>query len=303
MNVILKGISYIRNLFKKSFFLAILFSSNFAFAKIHEFETTHLKSLAGTGVAGVFMEEAAFLNPASLAYFNNGVVYFQRDLLKFKNSQGAITDEPKATAFVFADGNPNVSGSLSFIKQEEGAYKRERWGLSMSGPINSQSSLGVSVRKTTDTNKSVSSELKYHQTVIGVTHVIDPQTSFGFVVYDALNSKAHETKAMIGAQHLMATVATLNVDVSANYKADEIPDTVMYRGGIQFKVLDDFFVRFGAFNDKSKQEKGNGFGIGWVQPKLSFEFAIKNTTQKANLNQGIAESKLKETSFSGSLRF
>ncbi len=303
MNVILKGISYIRNQIKKSFFTALLFASNLANAKIHEFETTHLKSLAGTGVAGVFMEEAAFLNPASLSYFDTAAFYVQRDSLKFKNSKGVITSEPKATAFVFADGNPNVSGSLSYVNQEEGAFTRKRWGLSVSGPLNSQSSLGFSTRKTSDENSLLGTKIDYYQTVVGVTHSIDTQTSFGAIIYDVLNSKAQETKAMIGGQHLFASLATVNFDMSANYKAEEITNTVMYRGGLQLKVLDDFYLRFGAFNDKSKLEKGNGLGIGWIQPRLAFEFAIKNTTLKANAALGTSETKLKETSFSGSIRF
>jgi len=303
LNVILKGINYIRNQIKKSFFIAFICSFNFANAKIHEFETTHLKSLAGTGVAGIFMEEAAFLNPASLSYFNNGVIFFQRDSLTLKNNQGAITGEPKSTAIVFADGNPSVSGSLSYLTQEEGQHKRKRWGLSLSGPVNSQSSLGISTRKTKDENKTSGSILEYYQTVIGVTHAVDSQTSFGFVLYDAFRSKAKDTRAMIGAQHLLASVFTVNADLSADYRAEEISESLMYRGGMQFKVLDDFFIRFGAFNDKSRKEKGNGFGIGWVQPRLSFEFAIKNTSQKADALLGTTDSKIKETSLSGSIRF
>lgn len=303
MFIILKGISYIRNLFKKSFFIAFLLSATLANAKIHEFETTHLKSLAGTGVAGIFMEEAAFLNPASLAYFNNGSVYAQRNTHKFKNTQGLVTDESKATAFVFADGNPNVSGSLSYVDQEEGVFKRKRWGLSVSAPLNKESSLGVSTRKSTDENSLLQTKDDYYQTVVGVTHSLDSQTSFGVVFYDVLNSKAKETKAMVGAQHMFANTATLNFDLSANYKAEEITDTVMYRGGLQFKVLDDFYLRFGAFNDKSKQEKGNGYGIAWIQPRLAFEFAIKSTNAKADLALARSERKLKETSLSASFRF
>ena len=67
-------------------------------AKIHEFETTHLKSAGSTGVAGIFMEEAAFLNPASLAFFTQGSVFFQRDTLQLKNAAGDIIQKPKNTS-------------------------------------------------------------------------------------------------------------------------------------------------------------------------------------------------------------
>jgi hypothetical protein len=277
--------------------------SNFAFAKMHEFETTHSKSIAGTGVAGIYMEEAAFLNPASLAFFNQADVYVQRDMLQIKDKDGNVIQKPKNTGVVMADGNSSLSGSLSYVHQEEGDQKRSRWGLTASSPLSQESSFGVSVRKSKDENLTTKTEVDYYQTVIGVTHSLSSQTSLGIVAYDAFNSKAGETKAIIGGQHIFADYVTLAFDFGGNYNADEISDTLLYRGGVQLRVMNDFFLRFGAFNDKSRQEKGNGFGLAWVQPKLAFEFAIKNTKQEADLAINRNESKIKEASFGVSLRF
>jgi hypothetical protein len=274
-----------------------------SFAKIHEFETTHLKSKGGTGVAGIFMEEAAFLNPATLAFFDANNIYVQRDVLEFKNSNGVVTQKPKSTAVVISDGNPTLSGSLSYVFQEEGTFKRKRWGLSTSSPINEKSAFGVSFRKSEDTNTLDNSKKDYYQTVFGVTHAIDAQTSFGVVLYDAFASKADAVRAMAGFQHIFADTATIAFDASGNYNSDEISKTVMYRGSVQIKVLNDFYIRVGAFNDKSLSEKGNGFGLSWIQPRLAFEFAIKNTKQQAVASLGRAETKLKESSFGASIRF
>lgn len=270
---------------------------------MHEFETTHTKSIAGTGVAGIYMEEAAFLNPASLAFFEEGNVYVQRDMMQIKDKDGHVIQKPKNTGVVLADGNPSLSGSLSYVHQEEGDTKRSRWGLSASSPLSKESSLGVSVRKSKDENLTSKTEVDYYQTVIGVTHALGPQTSLGIVAYDAFNSKAGETKAIIGAQHIFADYITLAFDFGGNYNAEEISDTLLYRGGVQVRILNDFFLRFGAFNDKSRQEKGNGLGLAWIQPRLAFEFALKNTKQEADLAINRNESKIKETSFGISLRF
>lgn len=278
-------------------------SSNFAFAKIHEFETTHLKSMAGTGVAGVFMEESAFLNPASLAFFQKGDVYFQRDMLQFKDTNGNIVQKPKSTGVVLADGNASLSGSLSYVSQEEGSQKRSRWGLTAAAPLNASSSFGTSIRKTKDEDSATNKKVDYYQTVIGVTHMISQSTTLGIVAYDPFNSAGDETKALIGFQQMFADYASIAGDFGGNYNSDEIADTLIYRGGIQLKVLDDFFIRFGAFNDKGRQEKGNGYGISWIQPRLAFEFAMKNTKQAANTAILRPESKLREVSFGASLRF
>lgn len=301
--VILKGNNNIRNQFKKSLFLLLILTSPFAAARVHEFETTHLKSMAGTGVAGVLAEEAAFLNPASLAFFNNLTVYAQRDQLTVKNNRGEIVQKPKAMGFVLADGNPSLSGSLSYTDQEEGSFERKRWAFSTSAPLSEQSAFGTSIRKSKDTDKLTNKVVDYYQTVAGITHALDPKTSLGIVAYDVFNSKGDETKALIGIQHILLDYVTGAIDVGADYTASEISDTLLYRGALQVKVLDDFYLRFGAFRDKLKEEKGNGMGLGWVSPRIAVEFAVKNSTIMASQKYLRNEFKNRETSFAASLRF
>lgn len=279
------------------------FMASGAYAKMHEFETTHLKSAGSTGVAGIFMEESAFLNPAGLAFFNLGSVYVQRDMPEFKDAAGNVVQKAKNTGVVFADGNPSLSGSLSYVHQEEGSMKRARWGLSTSSPLSKQSAFGVSLRKTKDENTVTGDKVNYYQTVFGVTHALDAQTSLGIVAYDAFNSKGNATKGLLGVQRVFVDYITLSFDVGANWKAEEISDSLLYRGAVQVRVLNDFYLRFGGFKDKEREEKGNGMGLAWIQPKLAFEFALKNTKQDPNVALARAESKIKETSFSVSLRF
>lgn len=271
-------------------------------AKIHEFETTHLKSTAGTGVGSILTEESAFLNPAPLAFFTTSTFYFQKDTAKLTENNVA-QPKPKSLGFVLADGNPSLSGSLSYVDQEEENIKRKRWGLSMSGPIADKSAMGVSVRQSKDENTTDKSVQKYYQTVIGVTHSIDEKFSMGIVAYDPFQSKAHETKGLIGFQYILLTYITASLDFGGDYTSDEISKTLIYKGALQVKVLDDFYLRFGGFKDKLRAEKGNGFGLSWIQPRLSFEFAMKNISKDKDLSINQNETKLKETSLAVSIRF
>jgi hypothetical protein len=258
--------------------------------------------MAGTGVGGVLAEEAAFLNPASLAFFNTATVYAQKDSAKLTENN-IVQPKPKSLGFVLADGNPSLSGSLSYITQEEDNNKRKRWGLSLSGPFSEKSAFGVSVRQTTDEDKEINISKKYYQTVFGVTHSIDEKLSLGIVAYDPFKSKGHETKALIGMQYVLMTYISAAFDFGANYNSEEITKTLLYRGALQIKVLDDFFLRFGAFNDKSRAEKGNGYGLAWIQPRLSFEISLKNTKRAKDDNLKLSETNFKETSFAASIRF
>ncbi|MDO9182652.1 MAG: hypothetical protein Q7U04_09600 [Bacteriovorax sp.] len=282
--------------------LSVFLLSTNAFSKIHEFETTHLKSTGGTGVAGIFNEESAFLNPASLAFFNTSSAYAQKDSGKLIND-GVFQPRPKALGFVLSDANPSLSGSLSYVNQEEDIYKRKRWGLTFSSPLAEKSAFGISVRQSIDENSLTKTSIKYYQTVLGVTHAIDEKLSVGIVAYDPFKSKGSETKAMVGFQYVLMSYITGSFDFGGDYYSDSISKTLLYKGSIQIKVLDDFFLRFGGFNDKSRSEKGSGYGLAWNQPRLSFEFALKNTNREKNLAINQSESSFKETSFSGSLKF
>ncbi len=123
------GKDNIRNHFKKTLITSIclLSFSSSAHSKIHEFETAHLKSMAGAGSGSILAEESAFLNPAPLAFFATSSVYAQKDTGTL-TSDGVSATKPKAVGFVLADGNPSLSGSLSYISQTEDIFTRKRWG-------------------------------------------------------------------------------------------------------------------------------------------------------------------------------
>lgn len=258
--------------------------------------------MAGTGVGSILTEESAFLNPAPLAFFSNSTFYVQKDTDTLTEG-GVGQPKPKSLGFVVSDGNPSLSGSLSYVTQEEENIKRKRWGTSISSPLSDKSAFGVSVRQTSDENTTTHITQKYYQTVLGVTHSIDEKVSLGVVAYDPFKSKGHETKALVGIQYVLLNYITAAVDLGGDYTSNDLSKTLLYKGALQVKVLDDFFLRFGGFNDKARAEKGSGLGLGWVQPRLSFEFAIKTTKRASDIGLNQTDSNFKETSFAASIRF
>ena len=271
---------------RKIFFLPILLMVGIAHAAVHEYETTHMKSMGGASVAGILAEESAFNNPAPLALFATSTVYAQTD----NSALG------KSTGFVVCDGNPQLSGSISYVHQKEDDFKRSRVGATMSVPTSNSSAAGISLRKTTDEVISSSTSINYYQTVLGVTHVVSDQLSIGLVAYDPFKSVAHETRGMIGLQYILLNYFTAAFDFGGNYNRDNISQYLIYKAAVQVTVLNDIYLRIGTFTDKEKNEKGTGMGLAWIQPRLSFMFAQKNfTTTTAR--------QIKETSLAVSLRF
>jgi hypothetical protein len=184
--------------------------------------------------------------------------------------------------------------SLSGISEEN--FKRSRWGVTLSTPSSQNSSIGVSVRKTTDDILSTRTSTNYYQTVFGIVHVISSEFSLGLLAYDPFKSAARETKALVGMQYTLLNYLTANLDFGGNYTSDNVSKELIYKAALQVTVLSDIFVRFGTFTDKEKKEKGNGMGLSWVQPRLSFMFGIKSYTNST-------ERRIKETSLAASIRF
>ncbi|MGZ3808430.1 MAG: hypothetical protein ACXVCE_10110, partial [Bacteriovorax sp.] len=191
--------------------------------------------MGGTGVGSILTEESAFLNPAALAFFSTSSFYAQKDSGKL-SSDGVNRPKPKALGFVLADGNPSLSGSLSYVDQDEEGVKRKRWGTTLSGPVSDKSAFGVSVRQTSDENTQTLVVQKYYQAVFGVTHSIDEKFSLGVVAYDPFKSKGKETKAIIGMQYILMSYITAAVDFGGDYTADDISKTLLYKGALQVKV-------------------------------------------------------------------
>lgn len=281
-----------------SFLVVPLLIANLAFAKIHNFETTHLKSTAGAGVGSILLEESALLNPGSIVFYNSGSLYFQKDKLKTTDSNKTNYPDQTGYGFIMAQGQPGVSGALSYVTHKEDETIRKRFGLTMSGQIAAQSAMGITLYKTSDIDTNSNRTSNYYQTTFGITHAVSENTSLGIVLNDAFKSNADESILTIGIQQGLLDYIHGIVDFGGNIRSDNFSKNLILKGAIQVKLLDDFYLRFGGFNDKSREEKGEAIGLGWVQPKLAFEFAIKNT-RSSILN---VDKTKKETSFSISLR-
>ena len=148
--IIMKHKSYILNLF--IVFVGLFPASSYCV--ISPFQTTRLKSTAGTGIATLAIDEASILNPAPLAFFKDASIYFQK-------SQGNITNDNEPlqswetgnTAFIASDTQNFLKGSVSYIRQFDGLDQRTQLGVSLASIIGPQSSLGLTLQKNKNPGK------------------------------------------------------------------------------------------------------------------------------------------------------
>jgi hypothetical protein len=305
------------NLFKsKSTIIAtilieLILYINPAHARIAEFQTTRLKSTGGAGVASFLVDEAPILNPAPIAFFNMSSIYFQKGNSEVNNIENSISSpelgdttnnisETDDIAFIASDSKGALKGTLGYIKQSQNNTVHKKITGSLSSLVGKKSSMGFSYsynKETTDGLQEKSKEFN-----VGVFHAMSPKFSLGMVAVNPFISTSKDTKGMIGLQYTFQDFISIMLDAGADY-TKVLSETIVYKAGAQLKIYNDFFLRFGMFDDKSLKEKGSGAGIGWVQPRLTMEFAIKNTKilEDEILNQ--QQQDLKETSFSVSYRF
>jgi hypothetical protein len=284
------------NLFFLSLGLLFTFST---YAKLRRFETTHQKAMGGTGVGSILLEESAFLNPSSSPFFQLNSIYLQYDRGNISDDLNSVLPKEKNSGFVLAQGGPPLSGTFSYSKQSYLNDIRKSYGLSIASMFSPKSTFGVSLKKQSDYIHAENLDHDYYQTTFGITHVLEGGSSVGIVLNDPFKSYAHETKIITGLHKNIASYIFGSVDIGCNYTASEFSDTLLLRGALHIRVWDDFFIKAGAFNDKEIKEKGESLGLIWVQPKLSLNFAIKNTDNYTNSRNIVKD---KESSFSFSFR-
>lgn len=289
-------------------FAACLLLSFPSLAELKDFQTTRLISTGGAGVGSVLMDEATILNPAPLAFFTVTSFYVQKTKAKIEETSAPQIKNNSKTdnwAFVASDGNGNMGASLSYQTEKNGEAERKRLGLAFGFPADKTSAMGVAVRRTTDrdtTDKIHYTEDTRYQFIGGVTHAISSAFTLGLIVIDPTKRIKNETRAVVGLQYVYEEFIALMLDGGTDY-TQKMRENAQYHAAIQFKVFSDVYLRFGAYEDKAKRERGNGAGLGWVSPKLVFEAALGSKTYNAYEKIRINKQESTETSFSLSYRF
>lgn len=294
----------------KKIFIPILIAVT-SFSHIHAqnflpiFETTRLKGTAGTGVASLLIDEANYLNPSSGAFLNVGSIYLQKSNITTSDTLTNTSSDSDQINFIASDSKGRSSGSISYSKMSIGEQSVKNIGLSLATPLGERSSIGVSYNSRKENLFNQSNQIisqSYKITTFGVTHLLSERLTMGMVLKDALRSKSNESRLIIGAQYLYGSYISLMLDLGSDYKS-QLNERFQWRTAAQIKILNDFYARFGIFDDKGNQTKGSGVGVGWIQPKLTIEAAIKNTDALESIALNQREESIKETTFSLSYRF
>ncbi|MCB9060576.1 MAG: hypothetical protein H6622_03530 [Halobacteriovoraceae bacterium] len=288
------------------YIIILLFILNPAFADEidalgqRQLTTTRLQSTGGAGIGSLLLDEATILNPAALTFFNITNIYYQRSSseLKMDEVNQLRNDADYSNLFVLTDASGTLKGSALYSDFKHNNLSRRSIGGSISSAIGKVSSFGVSYLKTQFEGIDVKDQ---NTLTFGVTHVITENLTSGAVIVNPFSKRKEEQSIKVGFQYFYLSFITLMLDIGTKYRM-ELDKNFLYAAAIQFKIFSDFFLKFGTFKDQGENKKGNGIGILWAQPKLSFGFSINQSKNIEPTSQGNIYNQ-KETSFSVSYRF
>lgn len=259
------------------FFILITLNS---FAKIRDFETTRMMSQSGAGIGAILVNEASFLNPASIAFYDNSSIYYQRNTANIKEQDPTRSSNNKFKegdfeTLVLSDTSAAYRGTFSYQRQSENSYKRIRYTSSLSTLITPRNAIGMLYRYTMDSTPEDYSDI-FHQFNFGYTYIQSKELSFGLVLADPFYKKKKDTKIAVGLNYRIFHNFFIIADYGYYYASDnEEKDFSKY--SVQISLMDNIFVRIGTSHDNYHNEKAKSWGFSWVGPKMTLEYAYKNT--------------------------
>lgn len=298
----------------KIFFLAYvvgLFFNFSAFAQIRDFQTTRLNSTAGTGVASILSTEAAILNPASAAFFDDSSASYQSystSLRKENSLRKSLPDRfakhNTSSGLFVADHSGPVKGGIAYLKQSENRFKRDKLVLHGSAPMGPNAAMGFSYNYIQDQVPSRYQDRHryYHQLTLGTTYIIDDKTILGIVVNDPTRTNSGDERIVGGFQYGIGDRMTVLGDAGMQY-TKSISKKYLWRAALQVNIFADFFLRAGKFYDNVTEFKGTGWGVGWIGPRLGIEFAQKFSDQIGEGQYIYKKESLVDTSLSAIIKF
>jgi hypothetical protein len=258
--------------------------------------TTWLKSTGGAGVASVLMDEATILNPAPLAFYQMSSIYFQKSQANYISEDAARNNTDQGdTLAIISDSKGKVGGSVSYQKSQHLEDSYQRIGVALATTVKDSTSVGISYSDTSE--KEPLKTEKYKQINAGVTHVLNASTTLGVLFTDLQRNRDADSKALVGIQYVFNNFISLMVDFGGDYQK-QLSEYYVYKTAVQFRIMDDFYLRLGRSEDFTISKRITGVGAGWISPKM-----VINASYSDVKDMMPGKDDVKETGFSVALKF
>src|SRR5690554_2064886 len=258
---------FLSNLIKPLRFINIVFLLSLfttaADAKLRPLETTRLMSTSGAGIGSLLLNEAAFLNPASVYFFKSSSFYYQRGSSQLDNEskdrEGSIA-EGKNEVFLLTDTSSPLKGGFSYQTQSFNGWKRKRLTSSASTNVGERASFGLLYRYT---EEDLGESDIYHQVVFGASYVHDEKLTLGATLVDPFQSNPGDTHVGLGAQYSLFQNLQAIADIGTDYRKS-LEKGYFWAAALQAQFFGNFFLRHGRNHNSNLESRASSWGLSWV---------------------------------------
>lgn len=265
-------------------FLTCLVLSSFLAPTVDasDFQSPRTAALGGAGHASPLLNDAIYLNPSYAAFTP---AYGIQGNYEWYNS-------PQA-----ADGSEQYHGRLLNASVQDGRNSLFQAGVGYSirneGKLLNFGAAKAAIKQlgfgiggkfyfpNVNNGPSVS------DTIVSTTWMATSWLQAAAIVDNAVetgNAKAQGfyREFILGTKINLQSIMLIYLDP---HWAPDAPNLFGYEGGIELTPFTDLFFRGGVFKNASQAEldnlrgQGFGFGIGWVGPRISFDYGLSHVTQ------------------------
>jgi hypothetical protein len=247
-----------------------------------DFESPRTAALGGAGHAAPLLNDSIYLNPSFQSFLPSYSVSGN-----YEEYHGGAT-EP--------DGSSYLHGHVSNVSVEDGRSETVEAGVGLTlrdygkilniGAAHSfvkQMGFGLGAKITfpNDPNQQSAHDLTF-STSLAATDWFDAAAIVDNIV-DSSGAQAQGLyrEYILGTKFNIQKIALIYID--PHLASNVAPGTSFgYEAGAELTVMQDLFVRGGYFRNSNVPEiqntrgNGYGFGLGWISPRFSLDYALKH---------------------------
>lgn len=286
----------------------LLFVCQPSLAQIRDYQTTRLLSTSGTGVASILTTEASILNPASAAFFEENTAAIEHGKTSINNESASRTNKfsknTVSQGYFVSDHKGPVKGGLSYTKQKENHFERERVSMHAASIVGKNGAFGLNYQYLQDTFPLSQKPRRDFSHVLnaGYSHILTNDLTLGVVARDLGRTLVNEEKMIAGLQYALSEKINLMFDYGFLY-SQSFDKNFSWSSGIQLTMFKDLYLRGGLFEDQITDFKGYSWGASWVGPRLGMEIAQRFSQQTSKGKYIYSGEKLVDSNVSFFIRF
>lgn len=249
-----------------------------------DFHSPRTAALGGSGHAGPLLNDSLYLNPsfssllASYSISANYGYFF-----------GPATN-PDGTSFYHGKNlNASIQDGRSELFQAGVGLShfedRDALHLGVSKSFVEKMGFGIGGKFIFPSNQPGVSQTVVHDATLSVSGVALPWLQLAFIVDNLFETQEGQKLGLyrewiFGTKVNVMQIFLMYFDPHITPSLSNTTTSVFgYEAGMEFTIMSDLFLRIGAFRSATvpfESQRGDGYssGIGWIGPRMSFDFAI-----------------------------